>query len=290
MTDTTITLTGTGVPHPSPGRAGAGALVRYKDTSLQFDAGRGTVVRLAEAGVEPLVLSALFITHYHSDHVVDVADVAMTRWVQQQRRATGPLTIVVPSGPTQRFVERMFDAYDEDIHVRMEHVKANYPGTDIRSFDASFTAQRVWQSADGDVTVDSIAVHHEPVVDAVAYRVNTPDGAVVISGDTRVCEELFEFARGADVVVHEACRATAMKGAISGTVFETIFSYHADTVALGEFAERTGVPHLVLTHLIPSPRNETEASAFEADVRSGGYTGQVTVGHDLVVIPVGART
>ena len=58
-----VTLTGTGVPHPSPGRAGAGTLVRYGDVALQFDAGRGTALRLAEAGVGVTALTAVFVTH-----------------------------------------------------------------------------------------------------------------------------------------------------------------------------------------------------------------------------------
>jgi ribonuclease BN (tRNA processing enzyme) len=78
---TVVTLTGTGVPHPSPGRAGPGTLVRCGDTALQFDAGRGTVLRLAEAGCGLHELSAVFLTHVHSDHVVDLTDVVMTREV-----------------------------------------------------------------------------------------------------------------------------------------------------------------------------------------------------------------
>ncbi len=66
---TTVTLTGTGVPHPAPGRAGAGTLVRHGDVHLQFDAGRGTVIRLEEAGTSPYQLSAQFVTHVHSDHL-----------------------------------------------------------------------------------------------------------------------------------------------------------------------------------------------------------------------------
>ena len=99
----------------------------------------------------------------------------------------------------------------------------------------------------------AVAVHHEPVPEAVAYRVETPEGVVVVSGDTRVCTEVESLATGADVLVHEACRPTAMAPLIAGTVFETIFSYHADTVALGAMAGRAGVPHVVLTHLIPPP-------------------------------------
>lgn len=281
---TLVTLTGTGVPHPAPGRAGAGTLVRHGDLELQFDAGRGTTIRLAEAGAGAVSLSALFLTHIHSDHLVDVADVAMTRWVQQQLHVTGPLVIVCAEGRCERFVQRMFDVWDDDIHVRMEHVGADRPGVDLRAFPLPDGPTTVWTSPDGEVTVDAIAVHHEPVEEAVAYRVTTPTGVVVVSGDTRVCDEVGEFARGADVLVHEACRATALAPHVKGTVFETIFSYHADSVALGAMAERVGVPHLVLTHLIPQPTDEAQEAAFERDVRSGGYTGTVTVGRDLTTV------
>ena len=281
---TTVTLTGTGVPHPAPGRAGAGVLVRHGATALQFDAGRGTVIRLAEAGCTPLHLTALFVTHYHSDHVVDLPDVAMTRWIQQQLERTGPLQVVTPRGCALEYVERMLQPFHDDIEVRMEHARADAPRVDIVAFDAPVSATEVWRSADGDVRVSAVAVHHEPVRDAVAYRVDTPDGAVVISGDTRACTEVFELARGADVVVHEACRAAALAAHVKGTVFETIFEYHADTITLGTLAEQVGVPHMLLTHLIPAPATEKDESRFAADLRAGGYTGRITVGRDLVTV------
>jgi len=132
-----------------------------------------------------------------------------------------------------------------------------------------------------------VAVHHEPVADAVAYRVTTPDGVVVISGDTRVCDEVFSMAAGADVLVHEICRKRAMSRSIAGTPLESIFDYHADSIEVGAFAERHSVRHLVLTHLIPSPRTDEEATKFERDVREGGYTGRVTVGSDLTTVTLG---
>lgn len=285
---TQVILTGTGVPHPSPGRAGAGTMVRCGDVALQFDAGRATVLRMTEAGVGPAHVSAVFVTHVHSDHLVDLADVAMTRWIQQQLHRTGPLVVVVPEGVAERFVRRMLDPFDDDIHVRMEHVHAPAPTLDVRPFPVPSTPTEVWRSDDGTVRVDAVAVHHEPVPEAVAYRVTTPDGTVVISGDTRVCDEVAELSRGADVLVHEACRAAAMRDAIAGTVFETIFSYHADSVQIGAMAERIGMPHVVLTHLIPQPTTPEQEAAFEADLRQGGYTGRVTVGRDLLTVELGA--
>lgn len=285
---TTVTLTGTGVPHPSPGRAGAGVLVSSDDIHLQFDAGRGTVLRLADIGVSPANLTAQFITHYHSDHVIDLADVVITRWVMRQLHPTDPLDIVVPEGPTRSFVSRMLDAYDDDILIRREHVGADPIEINVLPFTPGPSPIRVWTSADGKLAVDAVEVHHEPVEAAVAYRVESPDGAVVISGDTRVCDEVFELARGADVVVHEVCRRRPMADSIRGTAFEKIFDYHADSELLGTTAERYGVAHLVLTHLIPQPRTPAQVAGFEADIRRGGYTGKVTVGEDLLSIGIGS--
>jgi ribonuclease BN (tRNA processing enzyme) len=111
---TEVILTGTGVPHPHPGRAGAGTLVRCGDVALQFDVGRATVLRLVEAGTAPSDLSVLFVTHVHSDHVVDLPDVAMTRWIQQQLAQTGPLVVVAPDGAASRFVRRMIEPFGDD--------------------------------------------------------------------------------------------------------------------------------------------------------------------------------
>ncbi len=282
MTRSTVILTGTGVPHPAPGRAGAGVLVRSGDIALQFDAGRGTVMRITEAGVTPLDVTAQFVTHYHSDHVIDLPDVAMTRWIMQRLKTTGPLLIVTPNGPAKEFVDHMFDPFVDDIHVRMEHVDVEPPKIEVVSFDAPNEPTVVWESQDRKVIVSAIGVRHEPVRDAVAYRVDTPDGSVVISGDTRACREVFELAKGAQIVIHEACRRTAMAASIKDTPFETIFDYHADTVEIGRLAAEYEVPHLVLTHLIPNPSDESQESKFESDVRQGGYTGRVTVGRDLM--------
>jgi ribonuclease Z len=283
---TEVILTGTGVPHPRPNTAGAGVLVRHGEIALQFDAGRSTVMRLMDAGTPPHALTALFLTHVHSDHVVGLPDVAMTRWIQQQLVKSGPLVVVAAEGAAARFVRRMLEPYDVDLALREEHVGAQPIEVDLRPFDVPTSPTVVWTSDDGAVRVLAVAVHHEPVPEAVAFRIETPDAVVVISGDTRVCSEVEHLATGADVLVHEACRISAMAAVTAGTVFEKIFSYHADTVELGAMAARAGVPHVVLTHLIPPPDKPGDAEAFEQDVREGGYEGRITVGKDLATIVI----
>ena len=285
---TTVTLTGTGVPHPSPGRAGPGVLVRHDDVALQFDAGRGTMIRLTEAGTAAHELDALFITHVHSDHLIDLPDVVMTRWIQGTLHPSGPLPIIAVEGEPTRFARCMLDPFIDDIRVRVEHVQERPPDIDLRPFPLPAGPTEVWRSDDGAVYVEAVGVHHEPVREAVAYRITTPSGVVVISGDTRVCDEVRELSAGADVLVHEACRASAMAPLIAGTPFEQIFDYHADTVALGTMAEAAAIGHLVLTHLAPPPTDQEGEQAFADDVRRGGYTGPLTVGHDLFTIEVPA--
>jgi len=280
---TEVVITGTGVPHLAPGRAGPGVLVRHGETALQFDAGRATALRLCEAGTQPQALSALFITHHHSDHLTGLVDVIFARWLQTHDRHV-PLPIVAPSGPATRFLERMLDPWQDDIDVRIEHAgHPHRPDPVVTAFEASAGPVEVWRQ--GDVRVLACTVHHEPVVPAVAYRVETPDGAVVISGDTIACEEVQKLAQGADVLVHEAFRRALIAPAIERMPhLATIAAYHADTAEIGPLATKAGVRTLVLTHLIPAPTNEKQKQGFADDVRAGGYDGELIVADDLTLV------
>ena len=177
---TTVTLTGTGIPNIAPGRAGAGVFVKYNNIVLQFDAGRATCNRLIEAGLKLADLDAVFITHIHSDHVFGLAELVLSRWIETQFDAVAtPLPIFSPSGGAARFVKRMLEPYEEDTHIRREHTGSREVILDAHEFPASFTIAEIWASEDRAVIVETVAVHHEPVPDAVAYRVTTPDGFVV---------------------------------------------------------------------------------------------------------------
>ncbi len=283
---TTVTLTGTGIPNIAPGRAGAGVFVKYNDVVVQFDAGRATCNRLIEAGLRLADLDAVFITHIHSDHVFGLAELVLSRWIETQfDEVATPLPIIAPSGGAARFVKRMLDPYDEDTHIRREHTGSREVVLDAREFPALFTPAEVWASADRAVVVESVAVHHEPVPDAVAYKVTTPDGSVVISGDTRVCQEVEDFSRHANVLVHEAFRRAPLAFIIEHIPrIKSILDYHADSISLGAMAQRAQVNTLMLTHLGPPPQNEVEEQGFSDDVKNGGYTGHVLVGRDLMSV------
>lgn len=271
-----VVLTGTGVPVPDPERAGAGTLVDLDGVRLQVDAGRGTVMRLAGAMAPPQSLDAVLLTHHHSDHLTGLADLVLTRWVAGAHRTT----IVAPEGPTARFATGLLDQWEDDIAVRVAHAgHGGPPAVDVVAFAAPATPAVVWRS--GAVTVTAVTVHHEPVLPAVAYRVDGPSGSVVVSGDTAVCAEVETLAAGADVLVHEV-RLRAFAEAVVGTHYEAIAAYHADAVDLGAAAQRAGVGRLVLTHLIPPPVDGY--APFVEEVRAGGFTGELVAGPDLTTV------
>lgn len=281
---TQVTVTGTGSPLATGDRAGAGVLVRYGDTHLQFDAGRATVPRLMAAGSSPADLDALFLTHYHSDHVVGVQDLVLSHWTMDVYDTNDRLTIMAPNGPTVRFCERMLTLWDDDLAIRsQENKRAPEPKIDISGFDAPAEPTEIWSS--GDVRVLASQVRHEPVEDAVGYRVETPDGVVVISGDTRVCNEMAVLSKDADVVVYEAMRMDVIAQRPADKQY--IMKYHADTREIGAQMAELSVPTLMLTHLIPAPSTEADEQRFIDEVREGGYGGVVIVCSDLDTVEIG---
>lgn len=291
---TSVTITGTGCPIPDAHRAGPGALVRYasdnapvsEHVTLQFDAGRGTVTRLAAANVWIPDLTAVFLTHYHSDHVSGLYDLVQTCWIMDRADQRQSVPVIAPNGASLDFASTLFDATTADIDVRAAHTgRSSRPGVQAIGFDAPRSPAEVWASDDGAVNVSASQVRHEPVVDAVGYRVDTPDGSVVITGDTKVCDEVAVLAQGCDVLVYEAMRFSFFDDLPAHRHF--VMDYHADTKMLGAQAAEIGVPKLVLTHLIPAPTTDAERQIFVDEVRSGGYQGEVVVADDLYTCAVG---
>jgi len=275
-----VTITGSGTPLMVPGRAGPGALVEIeRGVKLQFDTGRATTLRLTEAGVALPDLDAVFITHHHSDHMVGLADLAMSWWLEQWGEATPPLPLIAPLGQATTIAGRVLDVWRDEMTMRAAHTgRKNNASIEVRPFVVEDEPKVVF--ATDDVEVFAVQVRHEPVIPAVAYRIDAPAGAVVISGDTAVCQSLERLARGATVLVQEVFRASAVPdGFLSDP--EAIAEYHSDPREIGEMADRAGVGTIMLTHVIPPPQSAEDKVGIVNDIRRGGYRGPVVVADDL---------
>src|SRR4051794_22158921 len=110
-----IILLGTGSPLPDPNRAGPATLVRAGATTLLVDAGRGVLMRAAAVGASAASIDAVLLTHLHSDHITDLADLITSRWVTTF--VPTPLTVVGPPG-TQRVIDGLLASLGPDIEYR----------------------------------------------------------------------------------------------------------------------------------------------------------------------------
>ncbi len=263
-----------------PGRAGPGALVEVDpDIKLQFDCGRATTLRLTEAGVKLPDIDAVFLTHHHSDHMVGLPDLAMSHWLEQWGDNVSPLEVVAPIGPAADYAASALDVWQGEMTIRAAHTgREGNAAINVSTFAPSDRPQVVFET--GEVSVSAVAVRHEPIVPAVAYRVDTPAGSVVISGDTAVCPTLESISAAATVLVQEVFRAKAVPDGLLSDP-ESIASYHSDVTQVGEMAARAGVGTLLLTHAIPPPTSAESKVDIVNDIRRAGYRGPVIVADDL---------
>jgi len=256
---TTVTITGSGTPLLAPERAGPGALIRHDDTLVQVDVGRATTLRLTEAGLTSL-----------------------TEWVQNGPQPYDPPPVHCPAGPAVDYLEHLFDHLGPDLESRRS--VSGYPDDPhprIVPFDVSTTGP-IHVAEIGAISVDAALVDHGDLAPAVAYRFTTPDGVIVISGDTCACPAVEDLAQGADVLVHEVLSSAllAARGA-PPSLIEKLAHHHTEAKALGALAARIDTPALVATHLVPPPVDADQQAVFEQAIREGGYTGNLTIAKDL---------
>ena len=273
-------LTGVGGPAPQPGKAQSGVFIRYGTVEtgcdgirLQFDAGRGTLMRLAQIPaktpprfITPQSLDALFITHAHSDHTSSLPDIISTRWVLSKNDGQfstsppppgrySPLPVIcfgVSCEPVSK-ATAMWDSHEIPGRAKNDF-RTTRPEADIREFTLSDTSQMVWQR--GAITVSAITVDH--IEDSVGFKIETPAGDVCISGDTDLSENLISACDGVDVLIHEtvhpvlAAIADAPPEAADPRfveIVDNVYKSHTDTSVLSAFDG--SVSALVMTHMTP---------------------------------------
>lgn len=272
-----ITLLGTGSPMVDSNRAGPSTLVTAGDQSFLVDCGRGALMRAAAAGVGAANLTALLLTHLHSDHITDLSDVITTRWVTTFVRT--PLPIIGPPG-TRAVVDATLAALAPDISYRIAHHAdiTEPPTVEVHEF----TEGPVWDSDGVRITV--APTDHRPVEPTIAFRVEYQGNSVVLAGDTVPCATLDELARGADALVHTVIRKDLV-ALVPQQRLKDILDYHSSVEQAGATAARAGVGTLVLTHYVPplAPGQEDQWRALAATE----FTGAIELGNDLhhVTVP-----
>ena len=274
-----ITLLGTGSPMVDPNRAGPSTLVQTGDHTFLVDCGRGVLMRAAAAGVGAANLTALLLTHLHSDHITDLSDVITTRWVTTV--GPNPLPIIGPPG-TKAVVEATLAALAPDISYRIAHHADITEPPQVHVFE--HTHGQVWDSGDtAGVRITVAPTDHRPVEPTIAFRIESEGVAVVLAGDSVPCATLDELARGANALVHTVIRKDMVELSPSQRLRD-ILDYHSSVEQAAATAARAGVGTLVLTHYVPPlvPGQEDQWRARAA----AEFDGRVELGNDLLRISV----
>ena len=196
-----VTLLGTGCPPPVMNRFGPSTLVEAGDQKFLFDAGRGALQRLTQLNVRWGDVRGVFLTHLHSDHVVGFPDLWLTGWLIAPGRDV-PLQVWGPRG-TSRMMSHLKQAYEYDIRVRLYNDRAARDGVVLRVKD--IVEGVVYDQ--GGVKVTAFEVDHARVKPAFGYRIDYAGRSVVLSGDTRVSENLIRLRPGSGCVGPRSVRA-----------------------------------------------------------------------------------
>jgi ribonuclease Z len=258
-----VLVCGSSSPLPSPDRARACTAVFAGGRVYLVDVGPGAWNRLALWRVPGERIGGVLLTHFHSDHIGDLGEVAMQTWVAGR---DGPLEVHGGAG-VERVVAGFEEAYALDTGYRIAH-----HGADLLSPErAAMQPRPIVLGPDGTalvlerdgLRVTAFAVDHAPVAPALGYRFEWRGRSVVVSGDTKRSEALVAAARGADVLVHEAQanHMLAILGEVAASrgasriakILADIPSYHTSPVEAAQIANEVGAGLLVLTHLTPPP-------------------------------------
>jgi ribonuclease Z len=261
---------GTGSPLPSAKRAQTCTAIIAGERYFLVDAGTGSWENVQAAGVPGARLAAVFVTHFHSDHVGDLSEANLGSWAAGRK---APLSVYGPTG-VDSVIRGENDAFSLDSDYRTAHHGeeiAAPAGRGMRAFAFDGSTPTVILNEDG-LRVTAFPVKHDPVVPAVGYRFDYKGRSVVISGDTAYSSDLVAAAKGADVLIHEAQAnhmvakmqaATAKAGAAAtAKIFADIPSYHTSPEEAARAANEAGADWLVLTHLTPAPDNPVAKRIF----------------------------
>jgi len=216
-----LTVLGCAGTFPGPDSPCSGYLVEHDGYRLVVDLGSGALGNL-QRHCDLLDVDAVYITHLHADHCIDLVAYAYARRFHPAG-VPAALPVYGPPGTHDRIrasfeeppVNGLLDVYD-------------------------FKERGAGTVQLGPLSVTSGIVEHP--VECHGLRIEADGRVLTYSGDSANSEVLVELARGADVFLCEASWPSTS---------EPPPGIHLTGREAGEHARKAGVKKLLLTHLMP---------------------------------------
>ena len=247
-----VALLGTkGGPAIRPGSTNPTSnLLVLKGRKIIVDCGLGVTRGLVDQGMALQDIDLVFITHMHSDHYLELGPLLHTAWTAGLK---SPVTIHGPAGLDACW-KNFLQSMKADIDLRME----DEGRPDLAELVSINLIEEGAVIRDGDLAVTALRNEHPPLVDTYALRFSDGMHDVVFSGDTAYLPRLADFAKGADLLIHEAMLEEALEALFNriGNADHRLMKHwlrsHTMAPDAGKIATMAGVKALALNHLIPA--------------------------------------
>ena len=295
-----VVLCGAGGPMPAPRASGPCVGVVAGKQLFIVDTGTDGTRNLQRLGYPPGAVEAVFLTHFHSDHIDGLGELATVRWAAGDHSA--PLPVHGPSG-VEQVVAGFNAAYAQDFIYRHAHhgdrvAPLAAAGLSAMPFEVPADGELTVIYQQNGLTVESLRVEHEPVSPAVGYRFSYGGRSVLISGDTSQSDNITRFAQGIDLLVHEALApnligmmgdtAEGLGNEIVAKIMLDVPDYHASPAEAAETARDARVGHLLFYHVVPPIIVPGQEALWLGD--AGEIFPNYTVGYDGVSFSLPANS
>lgn len=247
-----------------------------------IDCGLGVTRGLVEAGIALKDIRAILITHLHSDHVLEMGPLIHTAWTNGLNHK---VTVHAPLG-----ARAVWDHFLRSLAFDIETRIADEGRPPLESLVDVIEYPDGPAFADERVTVTALRVPHPPVRECFALRFDLAAASVVFSADTAFFPPLADFARGADILVHEALFGPGVDRLVAkvgngARLKQHLLDSHTLAEDVGRIGAQAGVGRLVLNHLVPADDPLVTEADWTRAVRAT-YAGPLTVGRDGLVLPL----
>ena len=247
-----VSLLGTkGGPAIRPGSPMPTSNLIYIDGQpVVVDCGLGVSRGLTQQGITLDSISLIFITHMHSDHYLELGPLLHTAWTSGLKN---DVKVCGPPG-LENYWKFFLKSMQADISIRIR----NEGRPDLENMVEFAQIREGPFLKFGDVIVSAIRNLHPPLLDTFAISFKTKNSHVVFGGDTSYMPELANFAKGADLLVHEAMLKEGLKpltervGNTDDRLMKHLLRAHTLATDVGKIAKEAEVKALALNHLIPA--------------------------------------